>query len=146
MRKSKNKSLYNIFVGYLTKKGNKIKAKKILDVALLTVARKFNLSIRSLLIKVLKRVGCVVELKTIRMRKNTHIVPFAINQTRKYYLTVRRIMEAVAQDTTNRPITDKLVDELTSILILSKSSRSLKKSKTDLKDAVVHRSNIHFRW
>lgn len=146
MIKIKNKSLYTIFIGYLTKKGNKRKAKKIIDTALFTVALKFKLSVRALLVQILRRVGCLVELKTIRRRKRTHIVPYAINSTRRYYLTIRRIMECIDKDKTNKSITDKLIAELTGIMALSKSSRSLKKSKEDLNEAIVQRANTHFRW
>jgi len=49
-------------------------------------------------------------------------------------------------DTSNRSVTEKLIDELTSILVSNKSSKSLQKNKLALKQAVSNRSNIHFRW
>ncbi len=90
--------------------------------------------------------GNSIEVKTMKMRKNTHVVPFAITQNRKNYLLVKKIMDSVKEDTSNRSVTEKLIDELTSILVSNKSSKSLQKNKLALKQAVSNRSNIHFRW
>ena len=141
----KNQTLYNIFLGYLIKKGNKIQAKRIIDSTFLSLSQKLNLPLNVILRKILKKMGNSIEIKTIKMRKNTHVIPFAINHNRKNYLLVKKIMDSVREDTSNRPINEKLTDELTSILT-DKSSKSLQKNKAALKQAVLNRSNIHFRW
>ncbi len=141
----KNQTLYNIFLGYLIKKGNKIQAKRIIDSTFLSLSQKLNLPLNVILRKILKKMGNSIEIKTIKMRKNTHVIPFAINHNRKNYLLVKKIMDSVREDNSNRPINEKLTDELTSILT-DKSSKSLQKNKAALKQAVLNRSNIHFRW
>ncbi len=141
----KSQTLYNIFLGYLIKKGNKIQAKRIIDSTFLSLSQKLNLPLNIILRKILKKMGNSIEIKTIKMRKNTHVIPFAINHNRKNYLLVKKIMDSVREDSSNRPISDKLTDELTSILT-DKSSKSLQKNKAALKQAVLNRSNIHFRW
>ncbi len=141
----KNQTLYNIFLGYLIKKGNKIQAKRIIDSTFLSLSQKLNLPLNIILRKILKKMGNSIEIKTIKMRKNTHVIPFAINHNRKNYLLVKKIMDTVREDTSNRPINEKLTDELTSILT-DKSSKSLQKNKASLKQAILNRSNIHFRW
>lgn len=142
----KNSTFYNSFIGYLTKKGNKRKAKKIVDSALLAVALEFNLPLRIVLTKILKNIGCSIELKSIRVRKNTNIVPVAINQKRKYYLTVKKIVNSLKQDIQKKSLTTKLISEFTGILLLSSSNNSIKKTQTELSDAISNKSNIHFRW
>ncbi len=142
----KNQTLYNIFIGYLIKKGNKIQAKRIIDLTFLALSKKFNLPFSTILRKILKKMGNSIEVKTIKMRKNTHIVPFAISQNRKNYLLVKKIMDSVKEDNSNRSVTVKLIDELTGILVSNKSSKSLTKNKLAIKQAVLNRSNIHFRW
>lgn len=142
----KNQTLYNVFIGYLTKKGNKLHAKNILDAVFFELARKFNLPLSVILRKILRKMGSNIEIKTIKMKKNTHVVPFAINQNRRNYLLVKKIMDAVKEDTTNRPIINKLTDELTGILLSARSNKSLQKNKLALKQAVLNRSNTHFRW
>ncbi len=141
----KNQTLYNIFLGYLIKKGNKIQAKRIIDSTFLSLSQKLNLPLNIILRRILKKMGNSIEVKTIKMRKNTHVIPFAINHNRRNYLLVKKIMDSVREDSSNRPINEKLTDELTSILT-DKSSKSLQKNKTALKQAVLNRSNIHFRW
>jgi len=141
-----NQTLYNVFIGYLTKKGNKLQAKRIIDTVFFELAHKFDLPLSSILRKILRKMGSNVEIKTIKMKKNTHVVPFAINQKRKNYLLVKKIMDAVKEDTTNRSMANKLTDELTGILLSARSNKSLQKQKLSLKQAVLNRSNIHFRW
>ncbi len=141
----KNQTLYNIFLGYLIKKGNKIQAKRIIDSTFLSLSQKLNLPLNVILRRILKKMGNSIEIKTIKMRKNTHVIPFAINHNRRNYLLVKKIMDSVKEDSSNRPIHEKLTDELTSILT-DKSSKSLQKNKAALKQAVLNRSNIHFRW
>ncbi len=141
----KNQTLYNIFLGYLIKKGNKIQAKRIIDSTFLSLSQKLNLPLNVILRRILKKMGNSIEIKTIKMRKNTHVIPFAINHNRRNYLLVKKIMDSVREDNSNRPINEKLTDEFTSILT-DKSSKSLQKNKTALKQAVLNRSNIHFRW
>lgn len=142
----KNQNLYNVFVGYLIKKGNKIQAKRIIDSTFFTLSTKFNLTFSVILRKIFKKMGNSIEVKTIKMRKNTHVVPFAISQNRKNYLLVKKIIDSVREDNTNRSVTEKLIDELTGILVSNKSSKSLQRNKLALKQAVLNRSNIHFRW
>ena len=142
----KNPNLYNVFIGYLIKKGNKIQAKRIIDSTFFALSTKFNLPFSVILRKILRKMGNSIEVKTIKMRKNTHVVPFAITQNRKNYLLVKKIMDSVKEDNTNRSVTEKLIDELTGILVSNKSSKSLQKNKLVIKQAVLNRSNIHFRW
>lgn len=146
MKKIKSISFYDAFIGYLTKNGHKVKAQKILNLALLFVALKFNLSIKSVLKKILKSVGCVIEIKSILIKNNVSIVPCVANKNRKYYLTVKKIMNSVKADKTKRSTLEKLIDEFTGILLQTKTNKSLLKTKTELKDAVTFRSNTHFRW
>lgn len=141
-----NNTFYDVFIGYLIKKGNKIQAKRILDSVFFNLAQKFDLPLSSILRKILRKMGSNIEIKTIKIKKNTHVVPFAISQTRKNYLLVKKIMDTVNEDTTNRPIADKLTEELTGILLSARSNKSLQKNKLALKQAVLNRSNIHFRW
>ena len=141
----KNRMLYDVFLGYLVKKGNKIQAKKILDKTFLNLFYKTNLSLNSILKKILLKMGNIVEIKTIKRRKNTHIVPFAINKGRRNYIFVKKIMDSVKEDLTKRPLNEKLTDEMMNIL-RGKSSKSLTKNRNAVKFAIINRSNTHFRW
>ena len=54
-------------------------------------------------------------------------------------------MEVVEQDKRKVPIAKKLSKEILNIL-KNKSSKALIKKKMNTKNAVINRSNIHFRW
>ncbi len=146
MKKIKSISLYDAFIGYLTKNGQKIKSRKILNLALVAVSLKFNLSIKAVLTKILKRVGCLIEVKSVLIKNNVTLVPCIASKNRRYYLTVKKIMDSVKSDKTKRSTTEKLIDEFTGILLLTKTNKSLLKTKTEIKDAITNRSNTHFRW
>jgi ribosomal protein S7 len=140
-----NRTLYDVFLGYLIKKGNKIKAKKILDTTFLNLVQKTNLSLNSILKKILLKMGNIVEIRTVKRRRNTYIVPFAVNRSRRNYILVKKIMDSVKEDLTKRPLSKKLTDEMIRI-IKGKSSKSLIKNKKAVKLAITNRSNTHFRW
>ena len=57
------KAIYINFLGFLTKKGNKVIAKKILDEAFLEVSLKTNQPVHILLIKVFLKLNSFVEIK-----------------------------------------------------------------------------------
>jgi ribosomal protein S7 len=140
------KTIYIKFLGFLTKKGNKIVAKKILDKAFLEVSMKTNQPVHILLIKIFLKLNSFVETKKIKFRRSTHVVPFVITSfKRKSYLIIKWLMETVAQDKRKIPIAKKLSKEILNIL-KNKSSKTLIKKKMNVKNALANRSNIHFRW
>jgi ribosomal protein S7 len=140
------KAIYINFLGFLTKKGNKVIAKKILDEAFLEVSLKTNQPVHILLIKVFLKLNSFVEIKKIKFRRSTHVVPFVLTSfKRKSYLIIKWLMEVVEQDKRKVPIAKKLSKEILNIL-KNKSSKALIKKKMNTKNAVINRSNIHFRW
>jgi ribosomal protein S7 len=140
------KAIYINFLGFLTKKGNKVTAKKVLDEAFLDVSLKTNQPVHILLIKVFLKLNSFVETKKIKFKRSTHIVPFVITSfKRKSYLIIKWLMEAVEQDKRKVPIAKKLSKEILNIL-KSKSSKALMKKHLNVKNALSNRSNIHFRW
>jgi len=98
------------------------------------------------LIKVFLKLNSFVETKKIKFKRSTHVVPFVITSfKRKSYLIIKWLMEAVEEDKRKVPIAIKLSKEILSIL-RNKSSKALIKKKMNMKNALINRSNIHFRW
>ena len=141
----KKKTLYTNFLGYLTKKGNKISAQNILDNAFLKVSKVANLSTFSILTIIFIKLNVFVEVKKVRIKRSTHIVPFATSFKRKSYLIIKWIMESVSEDKRRVAMSEKLATEFLSIL-KNKLSKSLKKKNSNIIQALNNRSNIHFRW
>lgn len=143
MRKTSN--LYSVFLGYLLKRGKKVKANKILENAFVEVYKKTNLPLNYIFKKMLSKIGNVIELKTIKVRKNAYIVPFSIKSRRRNYVVVKKIMTTIHEDKSKLPFHIKLSNEILNILS-DRPCKTLTKNKEAVKQSISNRSNIHYRW
>jgi ribosomal protein S7 len=138
-------NLYNKLLGSLIKKGNKIKAKSILDSAFYELSNTTGYSINLLLIKLFVKLNTFVETKTVRIRRRRHLVPFSIGLKRRSYLITKWLMEAVKENHQKIPVSKKIVAEI--LLILKNGqSKALKLKMLNDAQALANRSNLHFRW
>ena len=91
----KDKILKNLFyakfLGVLMKKGKKTSAKKILDNVLVKVSRKTGLPVNLILYKVFFKLNTFVEIRRIRFRRSSYIVPFSIPFSRRIFLVLKWI-------------------------------------------------------
>ena len=141
----KSTNLYEKFWGFLTKKGNKFKSKKILDKAFLLVFEKTAFSKESALINLFSRLNSFVEVKRVRVRRRFVLVPFPIRLKRRSYLVVKWIIQATKKGGKKISFSTKLAKEMINVLVESNSkSKSLR--KLNFSKALANRSNIHFRW
>lgn len=141
----KKKTLYSKFLGYLTKKGNVVVAQKTLRQVLLKVSKATNIQTHFILSKVFTKLNIFVETKKVKIKRGSHVVPFAISFNRKIYLIIKWILESAREDKRRVPFADKLVFEILNILS-NKNSKALKKRSLNISQALSNRSNIHFRW
>jgi len=141
----KKQNLYNNLLGFLIKKGNKIGAKTVIHEAFLKLSKQTGLSNQRLLFKLFKRLNTFVEIKKVRKKRSFHLVPFSITFKRRSYLVIKWLMEAVHQDSRRISTGEKLFDEIKTTL-LARSSKSLKIRNQNISQALLNRSNIHFRW
>ncbi len=145
MKNNYNYRLYQVLFGYINKKGKKVKAKKILDAAFQKVFEHTQMLPTNVLKIITNKLGSIVDVKVIKIRKNTHVVPFAVKMYRADYLLAKKIIDSVNEDISNRPFSEKLGDELLNI-VQDKPCKSLTRQKQMLKQAAMHRANSHFRW
>ncbi len=145
MRSNYSYSLYQVLLGYMNKKGKKVKAKKVLDTAFHKVFEATQMLPSEALKLITVKLGSIIDVKVIRIRKNTHVVPFAVKMYRADYLLAKKIIDSVNEDTSNRSFSEKLGEELINI-IQDKSCKSISRHKQMLKQAGMHRANSHFRW
>jgi len=145
LSKIKNKTIYTNFLGFLTKNGNKLAAKKIIDEAFLETSRQVNFPLHLILVKVFSKINSFVETKKIRIKRSTHIVPFGVTSKRRFYLVIKWLMEVVAEDKRKISTSKKLSAELLNIF-KNKSSKTIAKKDLNLNQATSNRSNIHYRW
>lgn len=141
----KYKTLYSKFLGFLIKKGKKNVAKKTLDKAFADTALKTGFSLQSLLLKVFSKLNTFVEVRKIRIRRRSYVVPFSINTKRRSYLAIKWLVSAVEQDTRKVTMAEKLATEIYKI-VTDSPCKSLKTKEFNNSQAIANRSNIHYRW
>ena len=144
-KQSLKNSLYHKFLGFLIKKGNKIKAKRILDTAFLQLSKRTGHSFSFLLFKLFSKLNIFVESKTIKNKRRSYQVPFSIDLDRRAYLTIKWLMKVTLENKKQVAIADKIAEEIYLILKTS-SSKVLKLRSINTAQALANRSNIHFRW
>jgi len=145
MKNQLNKNLYNKFLGFLIKKGNKISARSILNTSFLTVSKKTGLPLHILLLKIFLKLNSFVEVKKVRVQRSSHLVPFSIRLKRRSYLIIKWLMQAVKEDSRKISMPEKLSSEILDT-IKKNPSRSVKIRNFNISQALSNRSNIHYRW
>jgi ribosomal protein S7 len=141
----KSKDIYSKFLGSLTKNGKKTVAKKLLDFSFIKVSKKENIPAHLILSKALLKLNFFLEIKKIKIRKNTHLVPFPLTTRRQDFLKVKWLLESAKEDSRKINLSDKIATEVTHILLNEKSKSLFKKNFVN-KEALSNRSNVHFRW
>lgn len=141
----KDGSFYEQFLGFLIKKGNKVKAKKILDEAFLSVTKKTKHSKQVALTLLFSSLNSFVEVKKVRVRRRFVLVPFPINLKRRSYVIVKWIMQSVEKDVKKSSFANKLAREFISIL-KNAFSKTKKLRRLNFSQALANRANTHFRW
>jgi len=140
------KTLYTKLLGFLTKKGNKKKAKSILDKTFFTISSKTGLSISYILLKVFLNLNTFVEARSIRIKRSSYIVPFALPLKRRSYLIIKWLIMASLLNKKKVTFSTKIQQEVVLILKKHVSSQALKLRKLNNNKANSNRANIHFRW
>ena len=146
----KDKILKNLFyakfLGVLMKKGKKTSAKRILDNVLVKVSRKTGLPVNLILYKVFFKLNTFVEIRRIRFRRSSYIVPFSIPFSRRIFLVLKWIFLSLKFDKRKIGSVNKLSIEIFRILKNLPSSQSLKLKTLNNSQAFANKANIHFRW
>jgi len=142
----KKKTLYTKLLGFLIKKGNKKKAKSILDKVFLNISSKTGLSMNYLLLKVFLNLSTFVEARTVKIKRSSYIVPFSLSLKRRSYLIIKWLIVAALLNKKRVPFVNKLQQEVVLILKKHSSSQALKLKKLNNSKANSNRANIHFRW
>lgn len=141
-----SKNLYSKLLGSLINKGKKNSAKEILDSAFLIVSKKTKLSLHSVLLKIFFKLNTYVEARKLRIKRSSYIVPFAITLKRRFYLVTKWLISSAKQDTRQISMSEKLSNEILSLLKKKSYCKSKKKKELNNSQALTNRSNIHFRW
>jgi small subunit ribosomal protein S7 len=137
--------IYNKFLGILIKKGKKSTAKKILDTVLKNVSKKTKKSINLILYKIISNLTTKIEIKRVKFRGGSHLIPFSISRSRQIYLALKWILLSIKIDKRKKSVTEKLSIEIFRI-INKMPSEALNAKTFNNSQAYLNRSNAHFRW
>jgi ribosomal protein S7 len=140
-----HKNLYLRIIGFLIKKGSRVKAEKIVNDSFFTVSKRTGLSFSKISSLLSEKLGSFVEVKKVRIRRGSHTVPFSVSSKRRAYLIVKWLMQAVFEDKRKIPLSQKLSFEIEQTVSRS-PSKSVKLKNLNLSQSLSNRSNVHFRW
>jgi ribosomal protein S7 len=140
----RDKNIYFKFLGSLTKRGNKVKAKRLLDKALIKSSEKNGMPSYLIVHQTFSKLQSFLEIKKIKIRKNVHLVPFPLTRKRQDFLRIKWFLEVIKSDTRRISFSEKLAEEMSSVLSDRRSKVILKKKQTN-NEVISNRSNIHFR-
>jgi len=138
-------SLYYKLIGFLTKKGNKSKAISIVNNLFFLLSKRFNTLSFNLLYNLFFKLNIFVEVKSLRIKRRTYLVPFSIGLKRRSYLILKWLLLAVKQNKKKASISRKLYEEI-ELILTNKTCNTIKKKDLNNKTALLNRSNLHYRW
>jgi ribosomal protein S7 len=145
LRSKKVNNIYTKLVGYFTKNGKKGKSKIIIINALTNASKVLDLKAIDILKRITSSLGVIVDLRTVRIRRNVFTVPVPVNSSRRNYLIIKKISKAISENKSHINLEKKLTQEIVNI-IKNKNAKSVFERDIVLKEAVKNKSNLHYRW
>jgi small subunit ribosomal protein S7 len=145
IQKTKIENLYNKFLGFLTKKGKKLCAERLLERALILVLKKVKRKKSIVFLRLFLKLNTFVEVKKVKIRNRSYIVPFSLSLKRRYYLVIKWLLLSIKENKEKISTSKKLASEVLTTLTKPKSKTLILK-RTNNKKAFFNRSNFHFRW
>jgi len=143
--RKKNYNIHTKLIGCLTKNGKKTKSKVNVVNSFRSVCQSSGVLVNDVLHKIAEALGTIVELRTVRIRKNVFIVPIPVNSNRRNYLIVKKITNIVFANKDRIKLETKLAREFVNIMN-NKNSKAVIERKKVLEDAFKNKGNLHFRW
>lgn len=137
--------IYSKFLGGLIKNGKKSVVKKVLDTALKNVSKQTKKSINLILYEIVYALTTKIEIKRVKIRRGSHLIPFLISRSRQIYLAFKWISATIKNDSRKITTTQKLSIEIFKI-IKRLPSISIDAKNFNNSQAYLNRSNTHFRW
>jgi ribosomal protein S7 len=135
---------YSKFLGFLIKNGKKSKAKKILDSIFKNLFYPSVIN-KKIFKKIFLKLNIFIEVKTVKIKRKTYIVPIPIRFNRRFYIVTKWLISTASKNKSKMSFSKKLSQEIKHV-IRNKSSKVLKLRQSILSKAYFNRANAHFRW
>src|SRR5690606_25908478 len=145
MKEKINNIFIKKFVTQLMRSGKKAFATKLIYDNGFLLSKYFNKSLYTIYSDIFLTLRPFIEIRKVRVRRTTYMVPFPTNLQRQHYLVSQWILETLRNDKRKANFNKKFREEIIKIL-LNKESSTLDKKKDLYKKAEKSRSFAHFRW
>ncbi len=139
-----NSSFLIRFINHVTKKGKKQLAAKLVLAVLSSLSKQYKISPSRLMTHIFFKIRPFIEVRSVRVRRSSYLVPFPVKLHRQYHLASYWILETLANDKRKVSFETKLREEF--INILSKKGAVLAKRASTYQLAQKNRANLHYRW
>lgn len=140
----KNKTFINCLITHLMRCGKKNWAYLTVMQTGALIGQHGSKSSAEIYSDVFKKVRPFVEIRKVRVRRTTYMVPFPTNPQRQKHLVSAWLLETLRKDKRKISFAEKLKEEL--IKILLNKGETLEKKKDIYRKAEKSRSFMHFRW
>jgi ribosomal protein S7 len=141
----KNLNLYKSFISFIFKAGKKYVWEKVIKNIFLLLKKNLKFSQNIILLKIFLRLYSKIEIKKIKSRKKTILVPVFISIRRRFFLSLKWLLVGVNKNKLKISLKEKLFIEIFKI-VKNKSCDSLKQLELNNKNVYLNRSNFHYRW
>lgn len=138
-------NLYKNFISFIFKSGKKHIWEKIISDIFLLIKKNLKISQNVILLKIFLRLYSKIEIKKIKTRKKTALVPVFISVRRRFFLALKWLLVAVNKNKLQISLKEKLFLEIFK-LTKNKSCESLKQLEINNENVYLNRANFHYRW
>lgn len=138
-------NLYDKFLGFLIKRGKKKKAHNILIFSFFKICLFLNKPLNFVLVRFFQLLNTYVETRTLRIRRQSFIVPFPISVERRVHLISHWLLESIKSNKSLKAYWYKFAEELL-LVYQEKQSKTVELKDSNIALANINRSNIHYRW
>ena len=138
-------NLYNKFLNHFVKSGKKIIVKKIIDQVFNRLSKEFSIPFSVILLRFFKRLKTYVEIKKVKKKRRTFLVPMALKRQRRLFLPLYWLSLSLFLNKTRVSFLEKLYLEMYKIL-LNQSCHTFYLLAKNNKQAAKNRINLHYRW
>ncbi len=132
------------FINHVTKKGKQQLASRMVFTVLAQLSKEFKVSSSRLMSQIFLRIRPYIEVRSVRVRRSSFLVPFPVNLHRQYHLASYWILEALSKDKRKLSFETKVKEEF--VNILAKKGAVLAKRASVYELAQKNRANLHYRW
>lgn len=145
-QKNTNKlNLYKSFINFIFKSGKKYIWEKIISDIFLLFKKTLKFSQNTILLKVFLRLYTKIEIKKVKTRKKSVLVPVFISARRRFFLVLKWLLLAINKNKLQISLKEKLFLEVFK-LVKNKSCESLKLLELNNQNVYLNRANFHYRW